>query len=378
MKHQTTEITRHTLLPIVAVCKSTNATTTLPTMMDDSGEQDDGTDPMDPAEAMLQRAAVLRKLRELEREDEAARAAQSNQDGGNNNVNNETGDDAEEQPIVLACGAKVLSYDSYLRHQRYYDDLKHVDCRFIDYGKIGPGRLIMEQDKSLGKGGWCWDAAFVLGEYLIQNAPDWKSNCDEDDQLKSTSTTSVLELGTGTGLCGALVAKAVQGVHVSLTDLPVLMPLLERNMAHNFASESILTQTGDQIGAEDHDDGILSDYAGGEYDYDSKRSHGSVSAFPLAWGASDYSTHGTFDVVMGADVVASLYDPVALAQTIWSLAHSRSIVYVSFKERLSSVHRVFEDELQSLFEHMDIVKPSGSRNRNPDIRILIARGKMKL
>jgi hypothetical protein len=361
-------------------------------MMDDSVEDDDSAESMDPAEAMLQRGAVLRKLRELEREDEAARAAYSkeDEDGGayhDNSVNHDTGDndEAEEEPIVLPCGAKVLSYDSYLRHQRYYDDLKHVDCRFMDYGTIGPGRLILEQDKSLGKGGWCWDAAFVLGEFMIQNASDWKINGDDDDQSKSTSTsgTSVLELGTGTGLCGALVAKAVQGVHVSLTDLPALMPFLQRNVARNFVPESILTQSGDPIGpnADDNDDGILSDYtsgAGGEYDDDSKRSYSSVSAFPLSWGESDYSTLGTFDVVMGADVVASLYDPVALAQTIWSLAHSRTTVYVSFKERLSSVHRIFEEELQSLFEHMEIVKPSGSRNRNPDIRILIARGKKKL
>jgi SAM-dependent methyltransferase len=303
-------------------------------MMDNNSsvEEEDGTEPMDPAEAMLQRGAVLRKLRELEREDEAARAAQSNQDGEHQSSAQEQ---KEEEPIVLACGSKVLSYDSYLIHQRYYDDLKHVDCRFIDYGKIGPGRLIVEQDKSLGKGGWCWDAAFVLGEYMIQNAPDWLS--DTDDQSKWTST-SVLELGTGTGLSGALVAKAVQGVHVSLTDLPSLMPLLQRNLARNFGSESILTQTGDQklTGADvaDDDDGILSEYS--VSDYDPKQSHSSVSAFPLAWGCSDYSTHGTFDVVMGADVVASLYDPVALlAKIIWSVApHSRSIVvYVSFKER---------------------------------------------
>ena len=345
-------------------------------------EEDDGTEPMDPAEAMLQRGAVLRKLRELEREDEAARAAPSSpNDGDDNNVNHETDDtDVEEEPIVLACGAKVLSYDSYLRHQRYYDDLKHVDCRFIDYGKVGPGRLIVEQDKSLGKGGWCWDAAFVLGEYMIQNASHWKMHCDDDDHSKSTSTsTSVLELGTGTGLCGAMVAKAVPGVHVSLTDLPALMPFLQRNVARNFAIESILTQTGDPIEPDaDNDDGILSEYAGGESDDDAKRSHSRVSAFPLAWGASDFSTLGTFDVVMGADVVSSLYDPVALAQTIWSLANSRSMIYVSFKERLSSVHRVFEEELQSLFAHVEIVKPSTSRNRNPDIRILIARGKKKL
>jgi hypothetical protein len=82
---------------------------------------------------------------------------------------------------------------------------------------------------------------------------------------------------------------------------------------------------------------LARNYAGDECDYDPNRSHGSVPTFPLAWSSSDYSRHGTFDVVvMGADVVASLYDPVALlAKIIWSVApHSRSIVvYVSFKER---------------------------------------------
>jgi hypothetical protein len=328
--------------------------------MDSDSEEEGG----DPTDALFQRGALLRKLRELELEDEAARAAYSNQDSNDNNLNDETHGTESEEPTVLACGAKVLSYDSYLGHQRYYDDLKHVDCKFIDYGRIGPGQLIVEQDKSFGKGGWCWDAAFCLGEYLIQNAPVWKNG----DQC----TTTVLEHGTGTGLCGALVAKAVQGVHVSLTDLPELMPLLQRNVARNFGSDRVSAHGGDQIGVED--DGVLSDYAGD----DSKLSHGSVSAFPLPWGCSDYSRHGTFDVVVGADVVASLYDPVALAQTISSVSHSESVVYVSFKERLSTIHRSFEDEMRSLFEFMEISKPSGSRNRNPDIQILIARGKKKL
>ena len=130
-------------------------------------------------------------------------------------------------------------------------------------------------------------------------------------------------------MSGALVAKAVQGVHVSLTDLPSLVPLLQRNVARNFRSENILSQSGDQklIGADvdDDDDGLLAEYTGS--DSDSKRSHSSVSAFPLAWGCSDYSTHGTFDVVMGADVVASLYDPVALAKTIWSVARCSLQIY---------------------------------------------------
>lgn len=51
-----------------------------------------------------------------------------------------------DQVDKLLDGRTVLRYDSYLQHQRYYDDLKHVDCSFIDYGN----GLLIEQDKSLG------------------------------------------------------------------------------------------------------------------------------------------------------------------------------------------------------------------------------------
>jgi len=314
---------------------------------------------VDPADALLQRGRYLRQLRQLEQEDEAARAAE-NTDGQVSCVE-------EVSTFTLPSGAKVLEYESYLQDQRYYDDLKHIDYRFIDFGMIGRSKLIIEQDKSLGKGGLCWDAAFILGEYLVQNASIWK---------RAHTCTSVLELGSGTGLCGMLVAKAVDNVHVSLTDLPDLMPLVLRNIARNFEPSHIRM---DEVSKDKHN-GILHLHEHEREhehwdDQDLKSSLGTctLSSFVLDWDGNKY--HGTFDVIVGADVVASLYDPVALARTIHATAHTSSMIFVSFKERLSCIHRRFENEMKTLFETLETVKPEGSRNHNPDVQILIARGK---
>jgi hypothetical protein len=54
-------------------------------------------------------------------------------------------------------------------------------------------------------------------------------------------------------------------------------------------------------------------------------------------------------------------------------------VYISFKERLSSIHRRFETEMARLFQDVTIIDRRNdgqplSRNQNPDVRILIAKG----
>lgn len=102
-------------------------------------------EPMGIADSLMKRGDFLRELRQLELADQAERDRQLRHD-----------DDCpqDHQIDMLLNTQRVLRYDSYLTHQRYYDDLKHVDCHYIDYGTIGgSGRLVIEQDKSLGKGG---------------------------------------------------------------------------------------------------------------------------------------------------------------------------------------------------------------------------------
>jgi Lysine methyltransferase len=404
---------------------------------------------------------------------------------GDNNINEEEeeeanrtngdkeGDDDDEHEheddFVLVAGAtRVLSYDRYLAHQRYYDDLKHIDCAYVDFGIIhddGTGgggddhkkkeenrvlrpeqqqqqlRLFLQQDKGLGKGGLCWDAAFVLGEYLIHQQRQQQqlrtmgmadATCTDGTSTTTTTTTttSVIELGAGTGLCGLLLATACRpiiecggmrlgnattatstaattnrggggGVHVTITDLPPLLPLMERNVALNSrgcccacdcdhpppspAATAASVALSPPPGS-DHEAAILKR---NEYltsmghsrlpappchhhhrnpDLNTSRCHRpNITASVLAWGDREAEErHGTHDWVIGADVVASLYCPVALANTIRRLCHAKSTVYVSMKRRLDSVHGRFEREMAVLFESVEIIAPNRPKNEEED------------
>ena len=286
-------------------------------------------------EKLMNRGEYLRKLRELERQDELERNK-----GEEDQEQLERIDSKEQLLETLPSGETILSYETFLKSQRIYDDLKHVDCKYIDYGSIeGQGTLVIEQDKSLGKGGFCWDAAFILGEYFVH-----EYRRTQDEILGERAR--ILELGTGTGLCGMIIAKALP-VHVDLTDLSNLMPLVQRNVDRNFS------------------------------DSEKSSALGSVSAFILDW--SEPTVDQPYDYVLGADVVASLYDPIALAQTIYQVSHEGSTVYVSFKERLSTIHRQFEQRMGDLFNDIQIVSSKiSSRNRNPEVKIMIARRKKRL
>ena len=296
---------------------------------------------------------------------------------------------------------KVLDYNSYLAHQRYYDDLKHVDITFMDYGVIphrsltttsndnvneqstleegnsenNGGRVVIEQRKHLGKGGFCWDAAFVLAEHVIAHEHDWNVLSKSD----GGGGASVLELGAGTGLCGIMVGKATNS-HVTITDLPELEELMGDNVRRNFGPTSSVDE--EKLSAEERS---LLTYLDGD------KAKGTVTSRVLRWGVeedyflnnnSDDKQQGedeqTYDVIIGADIVASLYDPIALAQTLHALCGPTTKIYISSKSRLDKPHETFDVEMARLFERVEKKVLPRSRLNNPNVFIIQAEGKRDL
>lgn len=341
---------------------------------------DDHEEDPDPFDVLMQRGTWLRQLRELAMRDEAEREAQQ-QEGTN----------ASNDCLIhtLADGTTILHYATFLENQRFYDDLKHVDVNYIDYGPFGTGvsaPLLIEQDKSLGKGGICWDAAFILGEYVID---EFISKTKERKELR------ILELGCGTGVCGMMVAKAAESccdtaesietnVEVYVTDLPEILPLLRRNANLNFEQSSIEASPPteqkrlilrDQAAVRDYISEESAHFTPGEPwtpKYSETSRIVSLHCSVLKWGdATDEDRHkGPFDLILGADIVATLYDPILLADTIDRLCSKSTVVLISFKERLSSIHRQFEQSMTSRFERSVVISDCRSRNSNPAVKIL--------
>ena len=350
-------------------------------------EHDD--EPLGIADAMMRRGDHLRMLRMMAEQDEAERAreravndddaeAGRHHSGGGCSSSSLLPLEQDEYDVLPTSsgGSKILRYDSYLRHQRYYDDLKHVDYHYIDYGDIhrAGGHLVIRQQKSLGKGGICWDAAFILAEHLIACQEEWKvekRGLDKNSNGSDTPQTTLCELGAGTGLSGFMVAKACQS-HVFVTDLPELLDLMKENYEMNFVDGKC-----DGSGGTEAEEGnsLLRQKFGSEL----SKSQGTAEAKVLRWGVESDYEGAPFDVVFGADIVASLYDPIALANTFYDLCGPESKVYLSYKGRLDEPHLLFEAELKRLFSRVERIEPPNiySRNKNPGVCILKAWGKIE-
>lgn len=130
-----------------------------------------------------------------------------------------------------------------------------------------------------------------------------------------------------------MLATYFPSKHVHLTDLPQLQPLLENNA----------------------------------------RQAPNASVGVLEWGSN--ASVKKFDVIIGADVVASIYDSYGLAKTIYNLANEDSRVYLACKDRLTGFIEKFESYMRGMFACVER-READSLNKNPGVWILFASGRL--
>ncbi|GMH54047.1 hypothetical protein TrLO_g12793 [Triparma laevis f. longispina] len=277
-------------------------------------------DPPTELEQLMSRGSMIKRFKELEAQAILESSLDQDLPGDPSQSTKETTD---EQGYLL--------YDSFLSNQLYFDDLKHVNYPGISYtypknlyNNNEEITLNISQDKSLGKGGILWDAAFILSEYVLE-----KKLCATD--------STIIELGAGCGLVGVLLNKL--GLNCLTTDLQSHLPL----MMSNFKQNNLPTE----------------------------------NAQVMEWGVHDNSHLTKYDFVIGADIVASLYNPELLAETIYRIVKETGRGYISFKGREEQYHVRFEKRMKELFSFWEVDTAAGSRNKNSGVGIICFSGKIK-
>merc|ERR1712127_8660 len=100
-----------------------------------------------------------------------------------------------------------------------------------------------------------------------------------------------------------MIAKATKS-DVAITDLPELEGLMEDNVRRNFEGDDDAGECSEGLTARDG------------------KARGTVASHALRWGVDEDYPAAPYDVIVGADIVTSLYDPQALARTLHALSGS--------------------------------------------------------
>ncbi|KAL1132234.1 hypothetical protein AAG570_010191 [Ranatra chinensis] len=182
-----------------------------------------------------------------------------------------------------------------------------------------------------------WDAALVLTKYLE------KRSGSNDQWLKGLK---VIELGAGLGCVG--ITAACYGAEVTLTDLPNVIPQLEKTIELNRTS-----------------------WAG----------RGTVTAGPLAWGSNKQGNIDTSkkpDIILLSDCVYYEESVEPLMETLKNLCGYNTEIILSQEKRESEKQKeVWKQFLDKFYSEFLVLKvPTNEQDEiyaSPDIHLLHAK-----
>ncbi len=134
----------------------------------------------------LNRGALLRQWKLLaEAELQAAEEEEKKEEEDIVQIDEDYTIDFKEENDSKTKPVKVLRYNQYLQHQRYHDDYKQVNYKFIDFGNVTDptsdyNKLVIQQDRSLGKGGLVSRSKYCHCQLMISNSFNYLFICHRD------------------------------------------------------------------------------------------------------------------------------------------------------------------------------------------------------
>ena len=175
---------------------------------------------------------------------------------------------------------------------------------------------------AVGNGATVWDAGLLLADFLGMQ-----------DSLEGATA---LELGAGLGLVGMCLSKF--GARVVLTDRPLALPLLRRNVAENCLDWGLAA----------------------------------VAVESLVFGETlpDWA-EGGFDVVVASDVVfpANSECHGALIETLRAVVQPKTRCWLAYEPRAEATNTAFFNSLGQFFDVQRVPAPDLPENAPDDLWI---------
>ena len=180
-----------------------------------------------------------------------------------------------------------------------------------------------------------WDGSYLLAKFIERHCLEGKF---------SLENSLILELGSGCGLSG-IVASLFKPKHVLLTDLGENLDHLQMNVDMNRAEQK------------NRNSGI---------------SFNNVTVQELAWGNIDHlniavefaskmkkqttiESSNAFDVILGSDIIAGLYDVNALLTTLVNLSNPDTKIFISYRARPFAKEQIFFKKAKEMFDIIEVV-----------------------
>jgi len=235
---------------------------------------------------------------------------------------------------------QVLKYDvEEMREKNIFDDMRNANYKAVcfNFEEIPEKQIVLLQDFGYGKGGIFWDGSYLLVKYFLDMETSWKNK-----EVSDPSKVKILELGAGTAL--PTIVLGTLGYSSIATDLPSLVPFVEKNVYENLERGK------------------------------------NVDVKPLEWGKEEHMKNltGEFDYIVCAELVyyEEYFD--ALIQTLKHYCTEKTKIIMTHRIRLPERTELFKSKLAEAFD-ITFVDHSFVKKTipNPNMIILVATVKSK-
>ncbi|KAI8074713.1 putative methyltransferase-domain-containing protein [Gongronella butleri] len=243
----------------------------------------------------------------------------------------------EDKPIMSVEGWEDGVH--YVKHLAKLDrwELQAADKLTVH---VGDQDIVLLQDPhSNHLGGYIWLSSVVFCSYMDALAKIPKKRNDRQEWIHLDHDKLWVELGSGVGLIGIMLAKL--GIErVVITDIDELVPAMERNVEANaLASWSI-------SGRKANEDATAASWKG------------SVTVEPLLWNDDVAIKHikslGQIDYIVACDCIYSEASAVDLVATMDKLATNDTVIICLSEVRNQAAQDTFLEQARAIF-HVDLV-----------------------